>query len=83
MVCGLSCCCSVPSSDVRLDDRSGQGKGGDRAFGGSINKKDYEVMLYATKITPMHVLSLKPSHFWEVEREIIFSSNCDILIPIR
>lgn len=50
----------------RKTDKDGKEGGGGRVFGGSINKDYKEIMPCSTKITPMHVLSLKSSNFWQL-----------------
>lgn len=67
----VACPAAVPYLRHRSDRTTDKDEnGGDRAFGGSIGKDYKEIMLCATKITPMHVLSLKPSNFWQLERKI-------------
>lgn len=69
MVCGLSSCCPVPSSEARLGERSEQGAG-KRGFGGElINmqcKDCKDAMLYvnfSVRITSMQEHKLKSTNF--------------------
>lgn len=76
----VACPAAAPYLRHRSDqtiDKDGEGK--TEHLEGSINKDYKEVMRCVTNITPMHVLSLKSSNFWQLEGKI----PCDILIPVQ